>query len=519
MKASIDCRAGVSVEGWTLTALICCCGFAVCQGAEFYVSTAGDDAQAGTSPETAWRHVAHAAKTAKAGDTVKIKGGTYESEHVVVAESGTEKAPIVFEGCDGTPVLDGGADRKGIGILIGGREYVVLRNLKIVNYHVGVRIQSSKRIISEKLVIEDMGVGKYMDGSAGFSVSAASEHCTFSNCSMKNCNTHCLNFMAESNNNVVDSCTFYITTGEKLSADYAIYTENAHHNTIKNCTIKNLHPLEKGHHGHGIALRLASHHNKVIDCEASGLLEAFVVGEDGYENEFVNCVAYDLEGAWKIKPNGHSDALVARFGAHDNRFIDCKSIGCSQGICLWTMDPNPNAKMITENVARRNVFRNCIVAGAQQSAVILTRAEENRIENCTIVDSKMLYNMDGAKNNVLKNCIVTGIGALSYGKGDVPAATYGCFWKNGFEMPAGEGNVAKEPLFADAGNRDYRLKSAAGRLDPKKKEFVNDEETSPCIDGGDPKSEFDKEPAPNGGRIDMGAYGNTPEASKSAVQK
>jgi predicted outer membrane repeat protein len=36
---------------------------------------------------------------------------------------------------------------------------------------------------------------------------------------------------------------------------------------------------------------------------------------------------------------------------------------------------------------------------------------------------------------------------------------------------------------------------------------------SPCIDAGDPNSDFSLEPAPNGGRIDMGAYGNTPEAT------
>ncbi len=39
---------------------------------------------------------------------------------------------------------------------------------------------------------------------------------------------------------------------------------------------------------------------------------------------------------------------------------------------------------------------------------------------------------------------------------------------------------------------------------------------SPCIDSGDPASPYAEEPEPNGARINMGAYGNTPEArSKS----
>ena len=42
-----------------------------------------------------------------------------------------------------------------------------------------------------------------------------------------------------------------------------------------------------------------------------------------------------------------------------------------------------------------------------------------------------------------------------------------------------------------------------------------DEVTSPCIDAGDPMSLIGPEPFPNGGIINMGAYGGTVEASKS----
>jgi len=45
--------------------------------------------------------------------------------------------------------------------------------------------------------------------------------------------------------------------------------------------------------------------------------------------------------------------------------------------------------------------------------------------------------------------------------------------------------------------------------------LVQDDVTSPCIDAGDPSSPIGFEPFPNGGRINMGAYGGTAEASKS----
>lgn len=39
---------------------------------------------------------------------------------------------------------------------------------------------------------------------------------------------------------------------------------------------------------------------------------------------------------------------------------------------------------------------------------------------------------------------------------------------------------------------------------------------SSCIDAGDPESDFGREPEPNGNRINLGAYGNTPEAASHA---
>jgi hypothetical protein len=62
---------------------------------------------------------------------------------------------------------------------------------------------------------------------------------------------------------------------------------------------------------------------------------------------------------------------------------------------------------------------------------------------------------------------------------------------------------------------DYHLKSQAGRWDPVSETWVKDDITSPAIDAGDPDSPIGAEPFPNGGRINLGAYGGTAEASKS----
>jgi len=82
----------------------------------------------------------------------------------------------------------------------------------------------------------------------------------------------------------------------------------------------------------------------------------------------------------------------------------------------------------------------------------------------------------------------------------------------------GEGNINTNPYFADPENGDYHLKSQVGRLDPTSQVWVRDEISSPCIDAGDPSMSIGLERFPNGGRINIGAYGGTMEASLSPGQ-
>ena len=60
----------------------------------------------------------------------------------------------------------------------------------------------------------------------------------------------------------------------------------------------------------------------------------------------------------------------------------------------------------------------------------------------------------------------------------------------------GAGNFGMDPRFVNPTESDWHLMPQ-----------------SPCIDAGDPAADFSNEPQPNGGRVDIGAYGNTPEAT------
>ena len=82
-------------------------------------------------------------------------------------------------------------------------------------------------------------------------------------------------------------------------------------------------------------------------------------------------------------------------------------------------------------------------------------------------------------------------------------------------------NLDADPLFVLPGQRnsdgswlqgDYHLQSVAGHWSPGG--WVADAATSPCIDMGD-ATPVGPEPAPNGNWINQGAYGGTPQASKT----
>jgi len=130
------------------------------------------------------------------------------------------------------------------------------------------------------------------------------------------------------------------------------------------------------------------------------------------------------------------------------------------------------------------------------------------------------YGITGGDNMVVKNNIFAETDLIALKEVDGSSSiTYNAFWQNGTDFSGtspGVGNYLNvNPLFTDATNRDYHLQSQVGRWDPTSNDWVVDINTSPCIDAGDPNSPVALEPYPNGGIINMGAYGGTIEASKS----
>ena len=118
------------------------------------------------------------------------------------------------------------------------------------------------------------------------------------------------------------------------------------------------------------------------------------------------------------------------------------------------------------------------------------------LTNCTVTGNNAqsggaLY-CETSLNPHISNCILwSDTPREIYISSGTPLVTYSDV-KAGF---SGTGNLNTDPLFADPNNGDYHLAA-----------------NSPCVDAGDPASDYSLEPEPDGGRINMGAYGNTAEA-------
>jgi hypothetical protein len=188
-------------------------------------------------------------------------------------------------------------------------------------------------------------------------------------------------------------------------------------------------------------------------------------------------------------------------------------------------------------------IRHCLIAGNRATgwdgAAILCRDSQAAFINCTIADNYTGEAGAGLSTEngpvTITNCIFWGNAAKDIVAPDdlLPAIRYSIVTAN---WP-GPGNRTANPLFAASGRwvdrsnpavtvpaddpyaiwspGDYHVQSQAGRWEPGTGAWVQDKATSPCVDGGDPTIPVGPEPAPNGGHINIGVYGGTPEAGKS----
>ncbi|GAJ11336.1 unnamed protein product, partial [marine sediment metagenome] len=163
---------------------------------------------------------------------------------------------------------------------------------------------------------------------------------------------------------------------------------------------------------------------------------------------------------------------------------------------------------------RNSILKNFIITNS--GTAISLNFSSPKIYNVTIANNFFGIAAYENSNPEILNCIL-----WNNADGDLfeCEARYSCI-ENGSQ---GEGNINTNPLFVDAVNGDYHLKSEGWRWNSIGQSWTWDNVTSRCIDAGDPCSPLGDEPMsvprdPNNTYginryINMGAFGGTSQAS------
>ena len=141
------------------------------RGEVFFVSPAGNDGNAGTSVAQAWRTLAHAARSARPGQTVYVLEGVYR-ESLVPVHSGEAGRPVEFLRRGRDRVVLDGEGRNVPGIDLAGTSHVRVRGFVVRNFGgAGVRADGGHGVRVEEVIAENSGgAGVLATGATGFAL-------------------------------------------------------------------------------------------------------------------------------------------------------------------------------------------------------------------------------------------------------------------------------------------------------------------------------------------------------------
>lgn len=325
----------------------------------------------------------------------------------------------------------------------------------------------------------------------------------------------------------ISNCTFSSNSASDKGG--GIYLKDTSNPIITNCSIVG---NSAGSRGGGIYCNSSNPlvSNCTIIDNSTDFFGGGISGEEGASPIVTNCTITGNSAGW------YGGGLYECQGDISNCTISGNSSG-SMGGGLYGCNGNISNSAISANLAGTGgglkgcwgKIVNCIISGNSANSGGALFGCHGQINNCTITgnwggDFGVISYCNGTVTNCiiwanrssdsilysstvpLYSCVQDG----SDGTGSISSDP--CFILPGYWDPNGTTNDANDDFWVEG---DYHLQSVAGRWDPNTETWVTDANNSPAIDAGDPNSDWTTELWPHGKRINMGAYGGTPQASMS----
>ncbi|MCK4886132.1 MAG: right-handed parallel beta-helix repeat-containing protein [Planctomycetes bacterium] len=181
---------------------------------------------------------------------------------------------------------------------------------------------------------------------------------------------------------------------------------------------------------------------------------------------------------------------------------ESSGVYCVEGdteIINSTIDYNYNGISTSSVGAYPIKVLNTVISNQTSKGIYFYNSHEKDISNCIITKNSIgiksrIDPTQNGKIGTVRNSIIWGNDSNFVDIEDADI-TYCCIGNNDGTYE-GLGNFNIDPLFQYPDSNDYHLDS-----------------NSLCIDAGEPWADYSNEPSPNGGRINIGLYGNTSEAT------
>ncbi|HEY3446513.1 MAG TPA: DUF4082 domain-containing protein [Myxococcales bacterium] len=431
-------------------------------GPQYYVATTGNDANPGTLAQP-WRTIQKAMNSAVAGDTVNIRGGTYQ-ERLTLNVSGVAGKAIVFQPYGWTGPGTGEAvvlDYKYLGtvtdgvpfLMISSRSYVRIQGLTFQNYSCtgpmqqGLRIDGSSSFVEVKdgKFLNNKNTYPTIDGTSAFLhlyIWSPAHDITISGNELGNINT-----------NMSEAMTVAGASGVILEGNYFHDTD---------ATAIDIHGGASG-----VTVR-------------GNILEYIGKRRDGtvWYNNPTNAIYVD----------GGTNTVIERNEVRDSEWAF--SILSEPG------QPAAHDIVVRNNLAYRNYAG--LFAGTWYSST-----DGSTIYNVQFLNNTLYGNSNGMvirpytsssvvwKNNIVANTTAPVVNSLGW---PVGLMDYNLYFGGGAAGPDVH-KVTADPLFTNASTGDFSLRSGSAAVDAG---------DSPLTNLG--STDFAGNPRIVGTRVDVGAY-------------
>ena len=487
-----------------------------------YVTTSASGGGNGQTEGTAWT-LQEATQNASAGMTIWIKSGNYGDTRITLSRSGTASNPIKYIGYRNSigditsnyydygvswstsqmPTLTGSSTTSGnYGITISG-DYFILRNIQATNHNRSIYGGSGSpdHFIIDRFNVKDNyhstqagPTGIHLLNNSGLN-NFRILNTTLINCSMAGIAAQGANVTF----NLIDGIKSYNNqTGTKERQDYHI-SINGDHNIIRNCYVENFNNTETNGSTHGIGIkgagRIPNEYNLIEKSTAVNNQEGFYFRNYGCNYSVIKDCVVKNNGAASYNDRGG----VWLWGGVNNNVIERVSVSdVDYGIGIRDNEGEDylnDASVGDNNIIRNSTFNNVKYAIYSTSTLANANFDNNKILNCTFHNAER-FHAKGKDHVIIRNLEITN--CTFSGVSSVGTDTSGMVFDsnnfyNSWTNSLGTNSINVDPNFENASGGNFQLKS-----------------NSPLINKGrklnEVKSDFSRNPRPQGGGTDIGAY-------------